>query len=252
MRLRGGDRDRDLALTAALAIFALFVLALPLPHWLQAVLALPLVLILPGYALGAAIFPPDFITREERWVFTIAFSIVAAALGGIVLQLFVDLGRGVWIALLLVLTLGCCAVALVRRGPRRRGARGRPLTLSPLLAAALLAAAAICAVAIAVASNGAGDQLARSHFSSLWLLPADRSEEELAVGVENHEGRAVRYTLRVGSLQRVEEEWSLSLEAGETWSARVPASRLGVASFAALYRGKTLYRRVSLQPGAVR
>jgi uncharacterized membrane protein len=251
MKLRGGDRDRDLAVTTALAMIALVVLVLPLPHWLQAAFAL-ILLILPGYALAAAIFPPGFITKEERWVFTIAFSIVTAALGGVVLQLFVDLGRGVWIVLLLMLTLGLCAVALRRRGPRRRAVRGRPLTFNPSLTATLLAATAICAVAIAVASDGASDQLARSHFSSLWLLPTDAEESELSVNVENHEGRTVHYTVRVGSLQQVDREWAFVLRSGESWSARVPAARFGLASFASLYRGKALFRRVSFQPRVVR
>jgi hypothetical protein len=251
MRIGGGGGDRDLALTAALAAIAFAVLVLPLSHWLQAVLALPLLLVLPGYALGAAIFPPGFITREERWVFTITFSIVAVVLGGLVLQLFVDLDRGVWIALLPTLTLGSCAVAFVRRGPRRH-TRGRPIVLSPSLTAALLAAAAICAVAVAVASDGAGEQLARSHFSTIWVLPTDKSEEELEVNVENHEGRTVHYTVRVGSLQRVEQEWTFVLPSGGSWSERMPSSSFGLATFAALYRGETLFRRVSYQPRVVR
>lgn len=252
MKAWSDRRDRDLVLAAGLAGLALAILVLPLPHFLQAIAALPLVLILPGYALAAAIFPPGFVTREERWVFTIAFSIVAAVLGGLVLQLLLDLGRGVWIGLLVVVTLGFCALASARRGPIRKSAP-RPLAAPvPALPLALLAAAAICAIAVAVASHSAGEQLARSHFSSLWLLPSDRSEKALEVSIENHEGRTVHYTLRVGSLQQVERQWTIDLESGASWSAAVPESPFGAAVFAALYRGKTLFRRVSFQPPVIR
>jgi uncharacterized membrane protein len=249
-RLRAGDRD--LAVVAGIAAVAAVAVLLPAPHWLRTIVVLPLALACPGYAIACAIFPPTFISGEERGIFSISFSIAGIALGGLLLQLVFPLERGVSLALLLALTWGGCLVAARRRRMFELTDATTPrLAIGlPVLAAALLAIG-IGIAALVVATNGAERQLASSRFTSLWMVPSKGERAgDIAIGVVNHEGRTVGYHLRVGSVARVERRWSFDLESGESWEQTVssPAGGAEGGLFASLYRGSTLYRRVAIKP----
>ena len=248
--------DADLAAVAALVLLAILASLLPAPDWLRALLFVPLVLAVPGYAVAAALFPPGDVSRDERAVLTFAFSISAFALSGIVVQLVLDLDRGAWLVLLVLVTLGSIALAQARRPPSPAPRGRRPISLRPdPRLAALPVAAAIAALAVAVASGGAADQEARSHFSSLWLLPGGDGPTalttEVAFGAENHEGRDRRYLLR---LSRDDEElrvWRFTLADGERWERTARVSAVAEPPVvAALFRGKELFRRVALDTGS--
>src|SRR4029079_2686500 len=103
---------------------------------------LPLVLFVPGYAVAAALFPPGFVTRDERAALTVAFSVGAWALIGLVLQIFINLDRGVWLAMLLLVTLTGVVLAQMRREglPDAMAIREGPYsTINPLAMAAFVA-----------------------------------------------------------------------------------------------------------------
>lgn len=249
-RLRVGDRD--LALAAGIAAVTVVVVLLPAPHWLRTVVALPLVLACPGYAIACAIFPPTFINRDERRIFSISFSIAGIVLGGLLLQLVFPLERGVSLVLLIVLTWGSCLVAAMRR--RTSGLTGADTPRIgvglPVIAAALLTIG-IAVAAIVVATNGAEHQLASSHFTSLWIVPSHgNSAGTVTVGVVNHEGRKVSYRLQVGSAAGAKKSLDFDLESGESWRQTLSSPASGGKSHlvAALYRGSTLYRRVAIEP----
>ncbi len=105
----------DLGAVVALALLA-FVLALvPLTGPVRTAALLPLVLILPGYALVAALFMPGEISRELRVVLSVPFSVGVSVLGGVVVQLVIGLDRPVWAALLASATVVAAFVALRRR-----------------------------------------------------------------------------------------------------------------------------------------
>ena len=76
--------SRDLAVVCLGAIASLVLMALPFDGLVKALLLVPMVLVLPGYALSAALFPPSTLTRAERLVYTFALSVGAASLGGLV------------------------------------------------------------------------------------------------------------------------------------------------------------------------
>jgi Protein of unknown function (DUF1616) len=247
--------DRDLAVVAALVLAGLAVTVVPLPDWLRAAVFLPVVLILPGYALTAALFPPGFITEAERAVLTIALSIGGWTLGGLALQVVIGLDRAAWMALLFVLSLVAVAVAQGRRGTAPADS-GRPAwslpPFEPRIVGAVLAAVAISTVAIAVASGSARRQLDRVHFSAIWIVPSESptlsAGSDLTVGVQNHEGRALPYRLRVSQDGRTVREWQIRVRDGATWRVglRRPAGK-GKPLTAELFSGATIYRRVALE-----
>jgi uncharacterized membrane protein len=247
--------ERDLVAVAALSVVGLLVTVIPFPDWFRAIVLMPLVIVLPGYALAAAIFPPGFVTREERTVFTIAFSIGAAALGGLLLQLVVRLDRGTWLGLLLVVTLAACAVALSRRNGQFTATWKMP-PIDPVPVAAIVVAVAIGGAALAIASNSASRQLDRSHFSALWIVPkginSGRSANQLEIGVQNHEGRSLRYRLRISHHSATVRKWKFRLGSGQLWQTSLPAgSAFGNGPVVAtLFRNDVIYRRVAIDTGA--
>lgn len=250
--------ERDLIAVAAAALAGALVTVIPFPDQIRTVVLLPLVLFLPGYALSAAIFPPRFVTRDERAVFVVAFSIGAAALGGLALQVFVPLGRAGWLVLLLLVTLGACAVALARRARmsgRRTPAGPKPHRPAPIVAVPVLLATLIAAAALAVASGGAERELEDSRFAAIWIVSRQTGpgpfERALVIGVENHRPNRTKYVVRVSRGEGAVVRWPIRLDADETWSRRVPAtvvaSGSGPVVAALLVRGK-LFRRASFEP----
>jgi Protein of unknown function (DUF1616) len=251
------DWDRDLIAAVGLALAGVLVSVLPLPDWTKAIFFLLLVLAVPGYAIAAALFPPGFVSRDERAILTLAFSVGAFALAGLLLQIVFDLDRAAWLGLLVAVTVSAAALAQARRrwmpktGDGVSAPRGAPRP-DPRLVVPLLAAVAIATVAIAVGSSGAEDQLARSRFSVLWLIPdgAPSGPVQVAtVGVQNHEDGRFDYRLRVSRSGVILKEWRLRLDDGARWQAGLTVPSSAEAPLvAALFRGRALYRRVSLEP----
>lgn len=254
MRHPSAGRDGDLVLVAALALAALPVAVLPSPDWLRAVVLLPTALLAPGYALLAALLPPGFVSRDERVVLTVALSIAAWALGGLLLQVFVELDRTLWIALLLFLTLPAAIVARLRR--QADGNSFRVPSPPPLpgarAVASLLAAAAVGAAALAVGSAGAERQLERSRFSELWMVAPGpglaRPGDAVRVGVRNREGRRLAYRVRLSRAGVTAGEWEIRLADEAAWSveATVPGGPRGRPLVATLSLHGSLHRRVAL------
>lgn len=252
--------DHDLRLVLAVTALAVVLTVLPLPDPLRTPVLLPFVLVVPGYALTALLFPPGFVSRDERLILTIAMGIAVSALAGLVVQA-IGLDRWTWLAMLVLATLTAAVAAQKRRAglpapPRRANRLALPLTapvVVPLLLAVVLAA-----VAVSIASGGAEDQLERSRFTSVWLVPAGATTATpgapLELGVVNHEGETARYSLRLVRDDTVLRTWSFDLSDEDEWSRTLtaPASQPGRPLVAALSRNGGLYRRVALEIGARR
>jgi hypothetical protein len=249
-RRRSGDLIAVIVLTLLALAAALFVDSGPL-----AVAAfLPLVLVLPGFALAAALFPPSSIGPAFRLILTIALSIAATALGAIVVQIFFGLDRGVFAAMLALIALGASAKAM-RSRPAAEGPATR-LSISPrwiLPALATGAAVAIAASAVAIATNGAEDQLGGAHFSALWLLPegppgTPPGGPPVSIGVASHESRELGFRLELRRGSQELRSWRLRLSPGEEWHALLPASSLrgSGALTAQLLQGALPVRRVAV------
>src|SRR5712692_3295196 len=252
------------------------------------ILTLPLVLVLPGYALMASVFPRRSLGAVECLVFSLGLSLVIVVLGGLVLNLTpFGLRASSWSLLLGSITLGACAVALARRRGLRTCHAERTRSISALFRtchaermrsiSALfgllrikgvgltfrqglllgMAVVIICG-AIAISNIGAAQQPFPG-FTQLWILPAGGANPKNAVrlGVSNMESTAMEYSLAVNVDGKVVKLWpSIDLKPSEKWettlmlpqTAHTGAVRVEVV----LYRTNapaTIYRHVVLWLG---
>ncbi len=162
-------RNTDLAVTAAVTVAAALVTGLiagggPGIAWLRVLAGVPLVLVLPGYALTAfglpARSPRGFSPVLWRGLWRVGLSLAVAVLGGLVLNLTpAGLTRVSWAILLAGVTILALAVTawLRNSSPRHsspRSGRGwRPTGVTAGYAVAALALAG-AATWLAVASGG--------------------------------------------------------------------------------------------------
>ncbi len=246
----------DLTAVVALAVAGLVLALIPVSGPIRTVALLPLVLILPGYALAAALFRPGEISRELRLVLSVAFSLGVTALGGLVVQLVLKLDRPVWATLLACLTVLAAVVALDRRDAMPADSGRTELRLPRVGLAsvvAMLVATGIAGGAIAVATRGVHRQQNESRFSSLSLVPQGPSgtAPPVSVGVSNHEGRTVAYRLIVKRGTRTIRRWRFRLGVNQDWQAELTASAISGAGpvIARLDRGGRPYHRVALRIG---
>ena len=260
MNHRSVDIFAVVAITLVAAVLALLV---PADIVLIRILTLPLVLVLPGYALTSALFPRRALGVPERLVFSLGLSLSIVILGGLALNWTpFGLRASSWAVLLSGITLGASAVALVRRrgqsmsapGWLRVGNVGLTFRWRLLLG---LAGIMVCG-AVAVSIIGAERQ-PYAGFTQLWILPAGGANAENAVrlGVSNMESTAMEYRLAVNVDGKVVKEWpSIDLEPHEKWEATLvlpSTGPVGVARVEAdLYRANaptTIYRHVVLWLG---
>ena len=244
----------DLLAVLILALAALLALVLPIPDPVRAVVVAPLALLLPGYALTAAIFPPAAIDRGLRVILTVVCTMSVISLGGLVLQTVVSLDTAVYAGLLLVSTAGFVAVALRRRatGPAVPALRSRLPRVGIGPVAGFAIALVLAGAAIAVATSGQHRQLEHERFTALWILPRGTGNDFSAtVGLQNEEGSTRAYELRVAQNGRPIRRWRVRLGAGQEWEGSLAASAIvGEAPvIASLYREGLVYRRVALHPG---
>jgi uncharacterized membrane protein len=241
---------RDLVLVVALACAGFLVALLSAPVWLRSVLLVPLVLILPGYALAANLFAPRSVSPGERSVYVVVLSIAVAALGGLIVQLAIGLDRRSWAVLLATVTV-LAAVRGIRETPREPA----PVPAMPwrpaLVAAAFLIASLIAGLAIASAGDGLHEAQSKIRFTAFWLLPSLGAEgATVVVGARSHEGRPTDYELRLRQGGRSLASEDLTLVAGERWERSYPvtAAPSGETVTATLLREHRPYRRLDLTP----
>jgi hypothetical protein len=249
----GGGSRRYLAKAVAVSIALLILMVLPIGG-LSSIALVPLVLLLPGYAISVAMFGPGAITRGERLVYTLSLSVAVAALGGLVWQLLFGLDTFAWTFLVVATVLVAAAIARRRPTSRSSQAAKRPPRLPRVgapTALAMLAALVLAIVAINTATDGLREQRAESHFSSLWIVPQGPGGDSVEIGVWNHQGAVYTYRLIVERAGTALWGWEGRLGSQKrrqvTLSpAQIPGSGLLQVS---LYKSGVLYRRTELQTG---
>lgn len=251
MNRKPGDLPVVMVLAGAGVVVTLLGVANPLA---RALFALPLVLVLPGYALLAATFPRRALDGTARLALSVGVSLAVACLGGFLLHWTpAGLRAESWALLLGGVTLGAGAVALGRRGPAAPVTRlaGRPGPGQWLL---FSLAALVVAGAVGVAVTGARQQRAPG-FTQLWMTPANDAarDDTVYLGVNSFEAVAARYNLQLVVGGDIVREWqALELEPGGRWVVRVelPALEPDIRTVeAVLYRlddPETVYRRVQV------
>jgi uncharacterized membrane protein len=227
------------------------------------ILTLPLVLVLPGYALTSALFTGKTFGIPERLVFSMSLSLVIVILGGLVLNLLPSgLSSDSWAVLLGCITLASSITALVRQ--RRQGiptfkrlkfsSSGFTFRQGLLLGVAVV----IVGGAIAVSIIGAERQ-PYTGFTQLWILPASgaKTHNTVLLGVNNMEKIDMDYRLDVNVNGKVVKLWpSIELKPGENWEVTLVILQVKNSGStmveAVLYRvdaPTTLYRHVELWLG---
>lgn len=214
------------------------------------ILTLPLVLVLPGYALIAVIFPNRTLGTLERLIFSLGLSFSIAIINGLILNLTPwGLQTSSWAVSLGGITLAAVLAGVLRRGqePVVFGTSYKPSVGQVLLLGAALATAII---AIVVAYTGAIRHPSQ-RFTQFWITRA--ATDTIQLGVRSFEATTTSYRVELRIGERVIGEWtSVELQPDEEWTVQVnlPKAEADVEIVEALlYREDipgTVYRRVFL------
>jgi hypothetical protein len=214
---------------------------------LRTAVAIPAVLLCPGYSLQAALDPDRRLKHAERVLFSLGLSLVIGIAGGLLLNLTeAGLRRETWSVLLGALTVAFSAVAMMRR--RHADGFALPLAL-PRRRDVLGFLGAVLLTFVALGISTVGAQQPRSGFSQLWLLPQDASSP-LRVGVRSRELAPTAFHVRVVSGDAVMLDSSVELNSGDTWQTTLDPPPAGQSLEAFVYRDASdvPYRRVRLAP----
>ena len=246
--------------------------------WLRALMALPLVFILPGYAISTALFPwgpnHDGLGLPERLLFMLMASISNTILGGLVLsQTAWGLQTTSWTVWMTTVTLLGALITWLRReaapveqadselaslpqGFFNFGARlGLRWRDGLWLALALFGVVLVLRMAQLPASPHG-----LQGYSMLWIAPVSENVSEpsgqtIQVGVRSQEFGPVVYKVELTVDGRLLQEWpSIQLDPNQQWVETVGldgAQTAGATIEASLYRldqPTVRYRWVVLRP----
>jgi hypothetical protein len=213
-----GHGDLRLAAWGSL-LCAVAALVLPWPA-ISFLFAAPLALFATGYAVVAAAFARRQLDRPRLMVLSFALSLAVLALGGLALNYLGGIRGGTWAILLVLVVVGCCRSAALRRDrppERLHPPLPKPGALELGLAFAGLAAV-VAALVLASATLPAKSAVG---YTELWIAPAAESEgSEALVGVRSQEQQTTEYDLGVRIGKRlVRREFVLT--PGEETTVRV-------------------------------
>ncbi len=260
-------RNEVLAISVVASVGALAAVASGIDPTVRLVLALPLVVFVPGYALIRAAAPAAPLSPVAGFVLALGASMALTVLGGLFLQVTpAGMTSASWADLLFLISMfsaivlawrsrhlvpdsgprGPSVVDLVRSGERRTIA---------VYGSLFLASAVIVVAAFGVAIYGFDNQ-PRPGFSQLWILPAG-DQATATIGIDNDEGQAIDVALTLTLGSTVEAEWpSINLADGARWqeTAVVPGFATGdqplVATLTRVGFPDSVYRYVTLWPSA--
>jgi hypothetical protein len=253
----------DLLLAAGVALAAMTVILLGVEHpALRLLFGLPLTVLLPGYALTAALFPRPTLPGPDRALYSLGLSLSASILGGFALHVSPwGLAPSSWAALLTELTLGGCIVAFARRRllpaqptPTQPADQAAPdLRLS--LGQGVLLALSIAVVAGAVGfARGEAQQRPAADVLQLWMRPeAIDGRPAVRIGLNSvgpAEGTFRLQLMRDGYLVH---EWpAIAIQAGSQWEERLilagrqPGAGAFEARLSRVGEPQTVIRRVAV------
>jgi hypothetical protein len=247
------NKQNDLSMGIALSLIMLGLAVFNIyPPVLRVLLALPFALVLPGYAIAAAIFPGQGLTGLERLLFMLGLSLTAIILSGLVLNLTPwGLQTTSWAVLLSIVTLVASLVAMQRRRHERSNTPAKlrfPLPLRQVLLfglSGLIVAAAIgLALGIKPSHNLQG-------YTTLWILPGAESQQNtVSLGIHSQEFDLSHYQLQLTLDGKPVQEWpDIILAPGKQWEQSIvlPAGQ-GLVE-AVLFHASNpglAYRRVAL------
>jgi uncharacterized membrane protein len=217
------------------------------------VAGLPLTLFLPGYAIVAAAFGSRELAPPKRIMLSVAVSLMVLALGAFVLNIFpFGLETASWAVLLPLVTIAASRGAALRRQRPQARRAARPSLPRPATGSLVLGvlAAAIALGALALSERPLPAENAKG-FTALWMLPTDKSEDAVAIGVDSNQHDYHSYRLRVSLGKDQSKTYRVELDPGEerVYEIDVPSRPSGrthvVASLYKEGQPQKLYRRVT-------
>jgi uncharacterized membrane protein len=238
------------AMLATLAIAVLVLLRLnelsPEP-----ILAVPLVLFLPGYAFSYALFGRQMLGTVERIVISVTVSIALAIGLGVLLDLTpAGLQTNSWLLGLVVITATSGIVAFARGNepvitlvkPTRRRLPATDAIVYSLVVVVLVTFLYV------MRSPTPTDRI--SGYTSLWMVPESGTSQTVQLGVMNFELNSTEYRVKVVADGHVINEWQVALDPGMAWQERVNLQDNTKQVDALLFRTDepgAIYRQVRLK-----
>jgi hypothetical protein len=245
-------RSADLQVVCLAAALGVLAQTAALPVAPRTALGAPLLLLWPGYALTAALFPRWTLGWIERVIFSLGLSLMSGIIGAVVLNFTAwGLTAPAWTVLGAGVTLAASLVAAWRR---RQLSADKPVL--PTIAGGHLALMAVAALMTVGAVGLSRAQLYRPDaqgYTMLWLVQDNESgPPQLRLGVRSAELTTQSYRLELTAGGVMVAEWpSFSVAPGQTWETTTLLAGLPEANKlleARLYRNDepgTLYRRVT-------
>ncbi len=247
----------DLLLIAGLAGVAVLVVLMNIEQpVVRLLLGVPLVLVCPGYALAAALFPVSALRLWERAAFALGLSVACAVIGGFLIYVSpFQIVPDIWAwSLGSVTWLGCVAAVPARlryrqKHPEFAAPSGR-WALPFGIATRFVVAGCLVAAAVWVSFTSEAWLQQQSQFTQFWMVyneedmlryaeelartaaeqnvaVADLPEEEVAeivgpdllwVGLYNYESQTTDYIIKVQHIDEVLAYWpDIQLAPGEVF-----------------------------------
>jgi uncharacterized membrane protein len=250
---------RDLIVVAVVAVAGTIVALLPEIAVVRPLLAIPLVLLLPGYAMTQAMMP-GLVARTELALLSVAGSLAFTAVAGVILGLAgVPLTARTWALVLGIVTVLGVAIAAGRRrraaraggveglsvfdaadraateseAPRGVAARAGLLRLRlalwrrlPLFQTSLVFYAIIVAGVALYASPRSIAEQSVAGYTQLWVLPdTGVPGGGVRLGVTNGEAAPVTYRLELRDGDTVVVAWpTIRIDPGQSWQETLDSS----------------------------
>ena len=233
---------------AGMGLLALsLVPASPVVSVVRALLAVPFVLWVPGWALVAALFPHSDADPAERVLLVFGLSLGCGILGGLVLNLLPwGLGFGPWLGYYLLLVCASLFVA-ARRGLPVLSVGTLRRTAFAQVRIPVVVGIVLFAASVAITLFGARQQPTTA-FTQLWALP--QAGNVVDFGISNDEPTVVSYRLDVIADGEVVRSWpDITLSPSETWHMSETIQAPGAVDVR-LYRNDqpaTMYRQVQVR-----
>jgi uncharacterized membrane protein len=233
-------RNRPGLTSVAGVILLLLVLTVADLNAPRVMLALPLVLFLPGFALTVILFERERVGIPERLLLSLGLSVALTALIGLVLN-WTPWGlqtTSLWAALLLGLAVEVAVIYWIRR-LKWRDVISLPDNLNFTARQwILLSFAALVTMAAIHVARSPTRQQGFEGYTTLWIQPTE-TPGVIYVGVNSEEFEVIKYQIKFKLNGVIREGPSMELNPGENWQGilRLPSEELtGKALTVYLYR----------------
>jgi hypothetical protein len=211
----------DLLLAAVAALLPLAAVELGLLPLVRTIVAVPLVVFLPGYALVSALFPVLVIPAVERLLMAVGSSLALVIATGLALAWAgIGLAPVSWAVALATITIIGLAVAWARR--LRQGLAGPGLSVAtmPRIAALMVLIAVLVVTDSVLGSRLVATEQQSPAPAELWMIPVDQQPANARLGVRAG-GDGGHFVVRLSSEGVELQEFDLDLQPEQVWETLI-------------------------------